>query len=198
MPMWEYYAHHPDMGERATLAMASFAKGSGHDTSSLVAGYDWSSLNDRSGKVVDIGGANGHASIAVSRKFTNLHFVVQDLPNVLGQVEIPEDVADRIEASAHDFFKPQTVAADVYILRQILHDWNDDYCLKILKALIPALKPGAKILCNDYLVPPPGVLPASQEKHIRYDHLQFELGKLLTFYNRKSYGHDRDDIVQCP
>lgn len=165
--MWEYYAAHPDLGERAALAMASFAKGSGHDTSSLVTGYDWAPLNARSATVVDVGGGNGHASIAVARRNPNMHFIVQDLPVVLDQTKIPSDVSDRIDTAVHDFFEPQPVTADVYVLRQILHDWNDKYCLDILRALMPALKPGAKILCNDFLVPPPGVLPASQEKHIR-------------------------------
>ena len=47
---------------------------------------------------------------------------------------------------AHDFFTPQTVLADVYIYRFIFHNYSDEKAVDILKAAIPALKPGSRIL----------------------------------------------------
>lgn len=51
----------------------------------------------------------------------------------------------------HDFFQPQPVQADVYVFKMILHDWPDAEAAKILRALVPALKPGARVLLFEYI-----------------------------------------------
>jgi hypothetical protein len=48
-------------------------------------------------------------------------------------------------------FDPQPVTADIYMLKWILHDWPDVESLAILRALIPALKPGARVVFIDYV-----------------------------------------------
>lgn len=167
--MWDYHEKHPELGERSARAMAAFTKGFHHDIHSLTNGYDWSPIAAKRGTVVDVGGATGHASIALARAHSGLQCVVQDLPQVVAKVRhsIPEDMAERITVLAHDFFEPQPVSADVYVFRQIFHDWGDNHCIKILRALIPALKPGVKILANDFILPPPGILPPTHERQIR-------------------------------
>ena len=66
---------------------------------------------------------------------------------------------------AHDFFTEQpVVGADVYYFRWILHDWSDKYCTRILKALIPALKPGARIVLSERCLEPPCTVSHAQEK----------------------------------
>lgn len=57
--------------------------------------------------------------------------------------------------------------ADVYFFKWIFHDWSDKYCIKILRALIPALKKGARIVVNEFIVPAPGTLPTHLEAGIR-------------------------------
>ena len=167
--MWDYHKNHPQLGERAARAMAAFTKGFHHDISSLRDGYDWSPIAAKEGLVVDVGGATGHASVTIAQAHPGVRCVVQELPHVVEKVkdDIPDDVSTRVEVTAHDFFEPQTVAADVYLFRQIFHDWGDNYCIRILRALIPALKPGVKILANDFILPPPGVLPPTHERQIR-------------------------------
>lgn len=49
----------------------------------------------------------------------------------------------------HDFFTPQPVAADAYFFRMIFHDWSNKNCVRILRALVPVLRKGAKVLIND-------------------------------------------------
>lgn len=63
------------------------------------------------------------------------------------------ELSSRIKFMKHDFFTPQTVTAEVYIFRHILHDWSDEDCLRILRALESALKPGAKVLVSEGVVP---------------------------------------------
>lgn len=69
---------------------------------------------------------------------------------------------------AHDFFTEQpVVGADVYLFRWIMHNWSDKYCVKILRCLIPALKPGAKIIVNDNVLPQPGEVSKWKESRLR-------------------------------
>lgn len=51
----------------------------------------------------------------------------------------------------HDFFQPQPVQAGIYIFKMILHDWPDREAARILRALIRALKPGARVIIFDYI-----------------------------------------------
>lgn len=82
---------------------------------------------------------------------------------VLGS--IPEELKDRVELTTHDFFTEQPVkGADVYFFRHVFHNWPDLYCIKILRALIPALKPGAKVLINDGTAPEPGSMSPFEDK----------------------------------
>ncbi|KAK8044010.1 O-methyltransferase family protein [Apiospora rasikravindrae] len=117
----------------------------------VLAAYDWASAGKAS--VVDIGGSAGHDSFVLAQKFPDLTITVQDLPQVQSSFEAnrPAAVADRVSFSAHSFFEPQPVQADIYLIKLILHDWPDAECLKILRGLIPALRPGAKVIILEYL-----------------------------------------------
>lgn len=62
--------------------------------------------------------------------------------------------------------------ADVFYLRHILHDWPDSHAVLILKALVPSMRSGARILVSDSVIPPPGVLDGQDEKFVRYLDMQ--------------------------
>ncbi|KAF2867811.1 S-adenosyl-L-methionine-dependent methyltransferase [Massariosphaeria phaeospora] len=64
---------------------------------------------------------------------------------------------------AHDFFTPQPISADVFLLRSILHNWPDRYSVSILRALTPAMRPGSRVLVQDSCLPDPGVIPCWKE-----------------------------------
>ncbi|KAL2071765.1 hypothetical protein VTL71DRAFT_13000 [Oculimacula yallundae] len=143
----------PERIQRFGLAMELFSSGEGYEPISLVEGYDWGSLGQ--GTVVDVGGANGFASSAISDAYPSLKLIVQD-------IDVTEDMdtehkRPNIQFQKHDFFTAQVVKdADVYFYRWIFHNWGDDESVKILQAAIPALKKGAKILINDGCLPAPG------------------------------------------
>lgn len=124
--------------------------------------------------VVDVGGSRGHVSAFLAQKFPSLHFVVQDLPSTAADIgpalsyTLPEDVKGRVRLMEHDFFGPQpTQGADVYLFRFIFHNWSDPYCVKILKALVPAMRSGSKIIVNDHCMPEVGALGLLRERRIR-------------------------------
>jgi hypothetical protein len=68
----------------------------------------------------------------------------------------------------HNFFDDQLLEGDVYLYSQIFHDWPDAKCIRILKALIPKMKPGARVVCYDHLLPEPGTSPFLRERAARY------------------------------
>ena len=119
-----------------------------------------------SGKLVELGGSRGEVAFKIARTHPSLNIIVQDLAQVVESVP----TADGVEVSfmAHDFFSEQPVRdADAYMIRWCLHDWSDPYALKILKALVPAMRQGTKLLIVDAVFPPFGVLPNPVERSIR-------------------------------
>lgn len=148
-------------------AMRAYTSGPGFNVSHVLNNYDWSSLG--STQVVDIGGAQGHVAIALAEQFPNLKILVQDMEMMIAGAEnnVPEQVKGRVEFEAHDLFAPQSLRADVFYLRWILHNWSDKYCVLILKSLIPALKPGTRILIQDTLMPEPGDIARWREIDLR-------------------------------
>jgi trans-aconitate methyltransferase len=153
----------PQRAKRFGEAMSFLATGEGYALRHLTEGYPWDTV---SGTVVDIGGSHGDAAFELARKYPDLRLVVQDLPGVVANSK-PVEGLD-VEFMAHDFFQKQPVKdAAVYYFRWILHNWPDAYCIRILRALIPALRKGARLLVMDFVMPPPGVLPNDLDRKLR-------------------------------
>ncbi|KAI0880245.1 S-adenosyl-L-methionine-dependent methyltransferase [Annulohypoxylon maeteangense] len=105
--------------------------------------------------VVDVGGSHGSMSISLAKRFPNMKCIVQDLKVHVeeGAARLPAELKDRVTFMPHNFFNKQTVVGDVYYFRCIFHNWADKYCIQILRNLIPVLKPGAKIVIHDRMMP---------------------------------------------
>lgn len=163
-----------ERAKRFGEAMSFFTTDPGFSLHHLTDGYPWDSISK--GTVVDLGGSHGDAAFALARKYNNLSLVVQDLSKTIAGCKEQEGLD--VKFMAHDFFEDQVVKnADVYLYRSVLHNWPDKYCIKILKALVPALKKGARILVNDGVTPAPGVLANEQERELRtLDLTMLEIG----------------------
>jgi hypothetical protein len=154
--------------ERFAAAMSMFSKGPKYSPKWLLENYPWERIG--TGTVVDIGGSNGEYSIAIAQKFPGMKCIVQDLPMVISKAEtiVPAELKDIVTFMVQDFFQPQSVkGGDVYLLRWILHDWSDKYAIRILRALIPALKKESKIVLHEYILPEPGASPTVQDRTLR-------------------------------
>ena len=148
--------------------MTFFQNAPGFESSHVLEGFDWSSV----GLMVDIGGSSGSICIELVKKYPNLRAIVQDQAEVIKEAtsSLSEALKDRVSFREHDFFTEQPVKdADLYFLRWILHDWSDKYALKILRGIIPALKKGARVLINEFCLPPVGMLSYFEEKLPRYE-----------------------------
>ncbi|KAI1746570.1 O-methyltransferase [Xylaria castorea] len=140
----------PERAARFANAMVYFNSNEDLASHHLCDAYDWESVS----QVVDIGGSAGSTAVALATRLPRMSIVIQDQAVLEDQARqsIPPALADRVSFMAHDFFQDQPVRdADVYHFRWIFHDWSDRYCLKLLRALVPALKPGARVVVSDYV-----------------------------------------------
>ena len=161
--------------------MSFFTTGDGYSLRHLIDGYPWETIAP--GRVVDLGGSHGDAAFALARKYPTLHLIVEELPQVVANAKEEEGLD--VKFMAHDLFEQQPIhAADVYLFRWIFHNWPDKYCVKALKALVPALKRGARVLVMDFVMPQPGLIPNDLDRKLR--HVFCEPGTVLSFANTSS------------
>ena len=169
LPVFRALANMPDRAKVFADAMTWHLNLPGFSAQYLVAAFPWGSGDELT--VVDVGGGLGHVSRALVGHNPTVKCIVEDSPDVViqGQEGLPADLQERISFQAHNFFEEQPVkGADVYLLRLVFHDWSDKYSKMIIRALIPALKPGAKILINDRVIPGRGEAPYLVEREARF------------------------------
>ncbi|KAI9687138.1 MAG: hypothetical protein M1822_002549 [Bathelium mastoideum] len=153
--LFTFLAQHPERARRFGAGMRSFGRGQGWDLAHLVNGYDWRALDQPNVTIVDVGGGQGAVAQALAMATNHLRIIVQDLPGAIkdGIAVLPKDLIQRIKFEEHDFFSTQSIyGADVYFFRWILHNWSDKYCQMILGALLPALKPGARVIVYEFVL----------------------------------------------
>ncbi|KAH8902067.1 S-adenosyl-L-methionine-dependent methyltransferase [Coniochaeta sp. PMI_546] len=168
LPWFDFIQQDEAFSKRYNLAMKAHGGAAGYGLEHVVKGYSWGDLGKAN--IVDMGGNQGYVSFAIAEAFPKLSFIVQDqagmrTPETIAKV--PDALADRVKLTTHDFFTPQTEVADVYFFRMIFHGFADKYCIRILRALIPALKKGARIVINDGALPEPGTAGYIEERTMR-------------------------------
>lgn len=140
MDTWAYYAKHAAEG-------ACFARGMGNLSTmaamQVTAAIDFSAF----GTIVDVGGSQGVLVAAALRAAPKSRGIILDRPEVIaaGAATVKSyGFGDRLVGQGGDFFE-SVPAGDAYLLKTILHDWDDERAIAILKSIARAAKPGAKI-----------------------------------------------------
>ncbi|KAJ7596525.1 S-adenosyl-L-methionine-dependent methyltransferase [Mycena floridula] len=121
--------------------------------------FDWKALPPGS-VVCDVGGGVGAASMRIAKVAPDVRVVIQDLPAVVAQGkemwkrDFPEAInSGRIKFQAHNFLTPQPVTdATIFLLKSVLHNWSDQYNIKILSHLRTAATAKTKLLVVDSLI----------------------------------------------
>lgn len=126
--VWAWFAQHPDEERIFADVMATTADFNGAD---LAAAYPW----PRGGTVCDLAGGVGSLLSHVLQADATLHGVLVDSAGALAHAPdflAQRGIGDRVRVVPGDLFQPLTVAADVYLLKDVLHDWEDPQCVRIL------------------------------------------------------------------
>ena len=150
MPVFDYYAQNPESGKTFNQAMTS---GSDAEKAAVVETYDFSNIH----KLVDIGGGQGSFISAILKANPDLQGVLFDLESVVKaapDVISAEGVSDRCEIAGGSFYDSVPSGADAYILKHVLHDWDDETSLTILKNCHQAMAENGKLLVVEQVVPP--------------------------------------------
>jgi ubiquinone/menaquinone biosynthesis C-methylase UbiE len=150
MPVFEYLSKNPDKGKIFDAAMTGIH---GHETQMMIDAYDFSGI----GTLADIGGGNGTVLIGVLKKYPAMKGILFDMPGVIERAQAniqAASLADRCQLVTGDFFQSVPRGADAYLMRHIIHDWDDQRCLTILRNCRAAMPNDGRVLVVESIIPP--------------------------------------------
>jgi hypothetical protein len=155
LDFFDYLAAHPDslqtFGETLKAHSAVTDRG-------VLERYDFGGIR----RLVDVGGAFGRLMIGVLERYPDVvRAVVFDRPETVAMAptEVPvrdARVAARLEYVGGNMFEDVPPAADAYVLKFVLHNWDDASCARVLKNVTAKLKKGGRVICIDNVLPPLG------------------------------------------
>jgi hypothetical protein len=149
-PFYDYLRHAPAAADQFHDAMSGLSE---QESAALLAAYDFSGIATG----VDVGGGHGALIAALLRHQPRLSGVVLDLPEVVaGARRLLADagVAARASCVAGDFFTEVPCGGDVYLLKSVLHNWDDGTIVSILRRCREAMASGSRLLVIERVVPP--------------------------------------------
>jgi len=151
-PAFPWMQEHPEKEKMFSASMASISV---MENAAVARAYAFGKLE----KIVDVGGAHGHLLATILRSYVRLRGVLFDQPQVIqeaarsGFITSP-DVSTRCETAGGDFFEAVPAGADAYVMKYIVHDWDDAKCVKILNNCRTAMGADGRVLVVDHVVGP--------------------------------------------
>lgn len=139
--------------ERAAVFDEAMADWTKQVAVAAAAAYDFSRFR----AIVDVGGGNGTLLAGILAKTPGPRGIVFDQPHVAAraQARLAElGVADRCTAVGGDFFKEVPQGGDAYVLKHVIHDWDDARAVEILGSCRRAMSAEAKLLIIEGVYPP--------------------------------------------
>lgn len=163
MEWWDYLRANPNDMERFGEAMKSESLNS---LRGVLEKCDFS----RTRKVVDVAGGFGHLVIALLEKYPEVRGVLLDIPDLIpvAKKSLPvsdPQIAARLEYVGADMFE-FIPPADAYVLKHIIHDWDDEHSLRLLQNIHRSMEGDGVLYCVDTVVPPMGDTGATPAKLI--------------------------------
>ena len=155
MDVWEFFGSHP---ENAKIFNDSMSGMTAAANEAILARYDFSGIK----KLIDIGGGHGGLITSILKANPSMSGVLFDAPVVI-EGAVPRlqaaGISDRCDVVGGDFFKEVPAGADGYILKWIIHDWDDERATTILKNIRSGMTSDGRVLIADV------VLPTGSEPH---------------------------------
>ena len=147
---FEYWAAHPEEAAVFNAAMTSLLSGV---VDAVVQSYDFSGI----GVLLDVGGGEGALLAALLAANPSLRGILFDQPHVVSTVGAlleQAGVADRCEVVGGSFFEAVPAGADAYLLKSVIHDWDDEAAIEILRACRAAMNDRGKLLVVERVIRP--------------------------------------------
>ncbi len=146
---FSYLKHHPEDQSRFDAGMASNSRSS---DDAIARAYDFS----RFPKVVDIGGGRGGLVRAIVERHPGVEGTLFDQPQVIERSVLPAEgpLTDRCVRLGGDFFQEVPPGADIYVIKGVLHDFDDEKALLILRNCRRAMSPRSGLLIVERLISP--------------------------------------------
>jgi hypothetical protein len=150
MPIFEYFEKHPEHREVFARSMSSI---SGTENPAVAESCDFSKI----GTLVEVGGSQGHLLATILRLHPGMKGVLFDRPSVIEQaMQAPflkaDELDGRVTFEGGDFFEAVPSGGDGYLMKYILHDWNDEQCATILSRCREAMNPDGRVFVVDTLL----------------------------------------------
>jgi hypothetical protein len=149
MGYWEYLAQNPQADEAFNQAMTD---SNAMMLAAVVDAYNFDEIET----IVDIGGGQGSLITAILKANPTIRGVLFDQPNVIasaGRTFQQEGVAGRCDLVGGDFFQGLPENGDAYVLQRIIHDWDDEHAIAILRSCRRAMAGDAKLLVVESVIP---------------------------------------------
>jgi O-methyltransferase domain/Dimerisation domain len=149
MPWLDYYQDHPDLWAVFNAHMGQHTRDA---APGIIEAYDFARFQT----IVDVGGGDGTLTAEILRAHPGLQGVVFDLPQVVSSapaVLAEAGVGDRAGTMAGDFFASVPEGADAYLMKFILHDWDDQRAIQILRNCRTAVPGNGRVLIVERVIP---------------------------------------------
>ncbi|HYP29991.1 MAG TPA: methyltransferase [Blastocatellia bacterium] len=147
--VFDYFAENPDKAEIFNGAMTDMSVSI---APVIVEAYDFSGFKT----LTDIAGGHGYLLAQILKANPDLRGILFDVPQVIagaGSLLEREDVSGRVEKVSGDFFASVPKGADAYIMKHIIHDWDDERSIKILSNIRAAMPDHGRVLIVETVVP---------------------------------------------
>jgi predicted transcriptional regulator len=148
-PLFEYLAERPVEASLFSETMVGFH---GAEPPAVAEAYDFGGL----GSVVDIGGATGNMLVHILQRHDGPNGVLFDLPHVVTDAPAfleAHGMRERVSIESGSFFDAVPAGHDAYILSHIIHDWDEDQCLTILRNCRNAIAADGRLLIVEMVLP---------------------------------------------
>ncbi len=145
---WEYYARNPEDASNFNESMKGLTE---MVSVAVLEAYGFSGVD----KLVDVAGGTGRLISAILAAHPRMRGVLFDLPHVIAEAGPLLDAAgvrDRCETSTGDFFRSVPEGGDAYVMKWIIHDWDDEKSTAILKNIHRAMDKNGKLLLIEMVV----------------------------------------------
>jgi len=153
--VWAYRAEHPDEARIFDRAMAAGTEGFAE---AVLDAYDFGRFD----RVVDVGGGDGTFLAKILAAYPRIVGTLFEQPHIIARTAASIEsrgLSNRCQAVGGDFFSSVPAGGDAYLLKWILHDWDDTAAIDILRSCRRAMKPSSTLLVVEHIIGPPNASP---------------------------------------